>query len=191
MGTELWKVNKGVRQLANLLQSDCFTYILEMRGCASFRNKVILWCSRMSVDTHTDKTNITMLHSYLNHSHKTLSQSHGDNAFRESQLVDCFTNGSPFTIFNKHQRDKRHPAANKRNTAIKMASSCSERLCRVPEGWLHLGGVRMMLMLCLFDSDRVVTKRCLWDICGVCNYLTRETYSDGFRTWSEYWWRVK
>lgn len=34
-----------------------------------------------------------------------------------------------------------------------MASSCSVSLRRVPEGRLHLGGVGMMLRLCLFDSD--------------------------------------
>lgn len=51
--------------------------------------------------------------------------------------------------------------ANKKNVAIKMASSCSERL---PASFshragLHLGGARMMLILCLFDSDGVVKKQ--------------------------------
>lgn len=62
----------------------------------------------------------------------------------------------PIAIFNKHQEDTRLPgAANRRDVAITMASSCSEWLRRVPWGWLHLGGVRIMLMLRLADSDAV------------------------------------
>lgn len=56
--------------------------------------------------------------------------------------------------------------ANKRNTAIKMASRCLERLRHAPEGWLHLVGVRM-LMLRLFQLDKAVKKKGVSEISAV------------------------
>lgn len=132
-----------------------------MRGCASFRNTVILRRARMSVHTHWHNK-----HHYASLLSKSQSQVPlkvtaitligSPNWSTASQMAPP----SPYlTNISKTRGFQELPGeANKRNVAITMASSCSERLRCVPQGWLHLGGARMMLMLCLFDSDGVVRK---------------------------------
>ena len=119
-----------------------------MRGCASFRNEVILPQSK-----HRHASLLSKSRSRVPLKVTAITLLGGPDRSSALQMAP------PFAIFNKHQPGERHPgAANKRNAAIKMASSCSEPLRRVPRGWLHLGGVRVMLMLRLFDSDGAVKK---------------------------------
>lgn len=143
-GSTAMKNHKGTETTVYSFSKWAFyiTPVLNLkRGC----------CARTKARTLTKQTSMRFNHIQITVT--SSSQSHSDIALAKPRPA------GPLSIFNKHQWDKRHPgAANKRNVAIKMANSCSERLRGVPQGWLHLGGARMMLMPCLFDSDGALKK---------------------------------
>lgn len=66
---------------------------------------------------------------------------------------------------------------------LKMASSCLASLRCVPQGWLHLGGVRTMLILCLFDSNGVVKKNKQADVRYQLCLLTAQLFNHGELHW--------
>lgn len=129
-----------------------------MRGRASSRNEVIL--RRAS-----NKANITMLHSYLNRSHKSPPlpppQSHSDNTSSYSQSEGSFfffLQMAPTPpVFNKHRRgvlELQTRGTCPLNKTKKQEQAAAGSACVASRGaWLHLGGVTMMSMLRLSDTD--------------------------------------
>lgn len=136
-----------------------------MRGRASRRNEVIL--RRAS-----NKANITMLHSYLDRSHKSppLLKVTAITLLVIPNRRDLFfflQMAPPSPVFNKHRRgvlELQTRGTCPLNKTKKQEQAAAGSACVASRGaWLHLGGVTMMLMLRLSDTDGEVNNGHVWD----------------------------